>query len=411
MSKSILHEAYSSLLNKGRLEANSNQAALIDRLATLQSQLASGISNKTRLPLPGLYIYGSVGTGKSRLADLFAATLPSSLSKRRTHFHEFMLDIHKRLHHARSAPGFAGDPLLRIGQEVSAESKVLCFDEFQVSDIADAMILKRLFGAIWAAGGVMVSTSNRHPDQLYENGLNRSLFLPFIEDLKRRSNVWKLQGEEDYRLSHTVERDEVFYTDHTAFTNAFSLATGGEILNPLVIPVMMNRSLQVQAYTSQTGKTVVSSTSADLLQRNLGAADYHALCAKASSIYISGLRQFNALELDYVRRLITLIDLAYESKTKVVILSETPFTELFKNVAPSVEPQLLQNLSMSVRREGGSSSSMMTTFIGETEWSATGLKTASLATGGAGEADVRFAIGRAVSRMSEMGRRDYGALD
>lgn len=404
MSKSVLHDAYSALLSRGRLKANSNQAALIDRLAILQTQLSSSPQS-----LPGLYIYGSVGTGKSRLADLFAATLPSGVSKRRTHFHEFMLDIHKRLHQARSAPGFAGDPLLRIGHEVAAESRLLCFDEFQVSDIADAMILKRLFGAIWAGGGVMVSTSNRHPDQLYENGLNRPLFLPFIEDLKRRCAVWRLQGEEDYRLSPTSEREEVFFTDRAAFEVALVQATEEEAFSTLVIPVMMNRALQVQAYTSPTGRTIVSSSFADLFQRNLGAADYHALCATANTVFVSGLRQFHTTELDYVRRLITLIDLAYETKTKVIILSDDPLTELFKKVAPSVQPQLLESLS--VRKEGGSSSSMMSTFIGETEWSATGLKAASLATGGAGETDVRFAIGRAVSRLSEMGRRDFGMLD
>lgn len=410
MSKSALHEAYTALLGKGRLKSNPNQAALIDRLALLQTELSSTSADAT-YPLTGLYIYGSVGTGKSRLADLFSATLPKGISKKRTHFHEFMLDIHKRLHHARSTPGFAGDPLLRIGRDVAAENRVLCFDEFQVSDIADAMILKRLFGAIWAGGGVMVSTSNRHPDQLYENGLNRLLFMPFIEDLKRRCEVWRLQGEEDYRLSPTSERDEVFFTKPQAFQIALATATANGTPERKVIPVMMNRALEVQAYKPRTpgGRQVVVGTFADLCQRNLGAADYHALCAAASSIYISGLRQFKATELDYVRRLITLIDLAYESKTRVVCLSNAPLTELFKLVAPSVQRQLLESLS--VRKEGGSSSSMMSTFIGETEWSATGLKAASLATGGAGETDVRFAIGRAVSRLSEMGRRDYGLQD
>ena len=173
----------------------------------------------------------------------------------------------------------------------------------------------------------------------------------------------------------------------------------------------MNRVLRVQAYddTLGSGKQVVYSTFDDLCHRNLGAADYHALCAAATSIFISGLSQFQSTDLDYVRRLITLVDLAYESKTRIVCLSDTPVAELFKLVAPSVQPQLLEGLS--VRKEGGSSSSMMSTFIGETEWSATGLKAASLAAGGAGETDVRFAIGRAVSRLSEMARRDYNTQD
>jgi len=404
MSKSALHEAYKSLLKSGRLSANPNQAALIDRLSILQSRLAT-----TEGSLPGLYIYGSVGTGKSRLADLFASTLPTNVSKRRTHFHEFMLDIHTRLHRARSAPGYAGDPLLKIGRQVALESRVLCFDEFQVSDIVDAMILKRLFGSIWAAGGVMVSTSNRHPDRLYENGLNRLLFLPFIEELKRKCEVWNLLGDADYRMTATGEREEVYFTDRSEFDTALAQATNNEPLQTIKIAVMMNRALEVQALHRTDGRYVVSSQFSDLCHKNLGAADFHALCATASSIYISGLTRFQAKQLDYVRRFITLIDIAYESKTRIVCLSDTPLKELFKIVAPGIKAQLLESLS--VRKEGGSSSSMMSTFIGETEWSATGLQDASLATGGAGETDVRFAISRAISRLSEMGLKEYGRLD
>lgn len=161
MSESVIHVAYKQLLSRGRLIANPGQNALVTRLASLQQTLLQSAEPQT-----GLYIYGSVGTGKSRLADLFASTLPSQVSKRRVHFHEFMMDIHSRLHKARSLATYAGDPLVQIGREVRSESRVLCFDEFQVSDIADALILKRLFGAIWDSGGVMVSTSNRHPGKL-----------------------------------------------------------------------------------------------------------------------------------------------------------------------------------------------------------------------------------------------------
>lgn len=161
MSESAIHAAYKTLLSRGRLTINHGQAALVARLATLQQTLL-----QSEEPQSGLYIYGSVGTGKSRLADLFASTLPSQISKRRVHFHEFMMDVHSRLHHARSLPTYSGDPLVQIGKDVRKESRVLCFDEYQVSDIADALILKRLFGAFWNSGGVTVSTSNRHPNNL-----------------------------------------------------------------------------------------------------------------------------------------------------------------------------------------------------------------------------------------------------
>jgi peroxisome-assembly ATPase len=155
MIRTSLHAAYKRLLERCYLTPNPSQAALVDRLSGLQQSLAD-----LNYDQGGLYIYGDVGTGKSRLADLFAATMPPSISTRRVHFHEFMMDIHSRLHHARSVAGYSGDPLPQIGREVRNESKVLCFDEFQVTDIADAMIIKRLFGAIWDNGGAMVATSN-----------------------------------------------------------------------------------------------------------------------------------------------------------------------------------------------------------------------------------------------------------
>lgn len=416
MSQSPLHAAYKTLLSKGRLKVNPGQLALVERLAELQTSL-----QRRNHALRGLYIYGSVGTGKSRIADLFAATLPDGISKRRIHFHEFMLDMHSRLHRARSLAGYAGDPLVQIGREVQAESKVLCFDEFQVTDIADAMILQRLFGSIWKAGGVMVSTSNRHPDKLYENGLNRALFIPFIEELQRRCEVWRMEGDQDYRLTASGEREVVFYNIHGAFEGSLANSINGSPLEALTIPVMMGRSLLVQASGPNDGETglIVSATFADLCERNLGSADYHALCAKARTIYLSGLRQFRTNELDFARRFITLIDLAYESRTRVICHSDTSLNEIFEKILQREkvsqglsEPKAKQALAdgMSVRKGGGSSSSMMSTFIGETEWSATGLP-ASLATGGAGETDVVFAVGRAVSRLHEMGSKSYGLQD
>lgn len=415
MSKSAIHGAYASLLARTRLKPNSGQEALVDRLSVLQQTLLA-----SEKPQQGLYIYGSVGTGKSRLADLFAATLPSSISKRRVHFHEFMMEIHSRLHHARSVAGYSGDPLQQIGRDVRNESRVLCFDEFQVTDIADAMILKRLFGSIWESGGVMVSTSNRMPDNLYENGLNRQLFLPFIAELKRKCEVWKLEGDQDYRMSSRDEqsqREKVFFTDSRAFESSLRVATSSRSPKKLTVQVMMGRQLVVQAYeTRSDGKAVVVGTFEDLCQRNLGTADYHALCRVASTIYLTGLRRFKADELDFIRRFITLVDLAYESKTRLVILSSVMLSEVFAEAAPASEGampasgDLSKHIEMSVKKGGGSSSSMMSTFVGDTEWSATGLP-ASLASGGAGETDVRFAIGRAVSRLFEMGSKSYGVQD
>lgn len=434
MTRTALHAAYKGLLQRGRLAPDQHQAALISRLADLQEELVQSNQNNTSIlpnaqptkPTKGLYIYGTVGTGKSRLADLFAATLPSAISKRRIHFHEFMMDIHSRLHHARSQPGYGGDPLVQIGRNIREESRVLCFDEFQVTDIADAMILGRLFGSIWREGGVMVSTSNRHPDSLYENGLNRDLVLPFIRKLQRRCEVWEIGGREDYRMrgmrdGAVHERDENFFTDDSDFGERLQTALDGRSMQQVSIPVYGNRTLEVSAAPSQEGArienrkpelAVVKTTFEELCETSLGSGDYHALCASTEAIFISGLRPFRTGEKDSVRRFITLIDLAYEHKKKVFCQSSVPLGEVFANIVP-VDSKLKDALKqgMTVKGEGGSSSSMMSTFIGETEWSATGLMEASLATGGAGETDVGFAIGRAISRLYEMGSKSYAQQD
>lgn len=411
MSKSTLQAAYKALIKRNRLTPNPHQAALIARLTTLQNDLLSSNGNA---PQRGVYIYGDVGTGKSRVADLFSSNLPSSISSRRVHFNEFMIDIHLRLHRARSQRSFQGDPLVHIGRDVRNESKVLCFDEFQVTDIADAMILKRLFGAIWDSGGVMVSTSNRAPDRLYENGLNRDLFLPFIGELVRRCEIWRMRGEEDYRMGETSGgRVDVFFTDPDKFKKNLSVAVGTSEIKEMVIPVLMSRELKVRGATLPDSRVIVSSTFGELCEAFKGSADYHALCKSASNIYITGLRQFRFDELDLVRRFITLVDLAYQANSRIICLSCVPLFEVFANIVPNellVEGKLQQQL-MTVKGEGGSSSSMMSTFIGDMEWSATGLSEASLATGGAGETDVRFAIGRAVSRLFEMGSKKYGTRD
>lgn len=416
-----LTTAYRSLLHRNRLTPDILQSALVDRLSTLQTELSSPPPPKSHPPPPrGLYIHGGVGTGKSRIADLFASTLPPHVSKRRIHFHEFMLDVHARLHVARSQSHYAGDPLVQIGRDVASESRVLCFDEFQVSDIADAMILRRLFGAVWSCGGVLVSTSNRAPGRLYENGLNRELFVPFIGDLVRRCEVWEVEGREDYRMkgARGGERIGTFFLDGGTFEGSLEAKVqrlGG--LERCEIAVAGGRELSVMAVRDEeVGSLLVRATFAELCQANRGSSDFIALCRSAKEIYVTGLRRFGRDELDIVRRFITLVDLAYEAGARIFCLSEVPLMEVFAEIVPGqtipVEAPVKRQMdNMTVRGEGGSSSSMSSTFFGDMEWSATGLREASLATGGAGETDVRFAVGRAVSRLFEMGSPAYRSLD
>jgi peroxisome-assembly ATPase len=256
----------------------------------------------------------------------------------------------------------------------------------------------------------MVSTSNRPPETLYENGLNRSVFLPFIAQLKKQSEVWKMEGTEDYRMLDSKDRQRTFFTDQQAFQDEVDRAKAGR--NPIehVIPVMMGRKLSLPALDTKEGETLVFSTFSNLCTRNLGAADYIALCREAKTIFMDDLRAFRARDLDYARRFITLVDAAYESGTKLGIHSSAPLDSLFKEITEAEKRRAGRMLhsNMQVKKGGGSSSSMMSTFVnGDTEWSATGLSEASLATGGAGETDVSFAVGRAVSRLYEMGSNIY----
>jgi protein AFG1 len=202
--------------------------------------------------------------------------------------------------------------------------------------------------------------------------------------------------------------------DETVFLAELAAATDGAPLQPVEIPVIMSRKLRVQAHQPAQGcKSTVSATFSSLCENYLGSTDYHALCNHASTIYLSNLRQFAADEVDIVRRFITLVDIAYESKTRVLCHSTHSVLQTFKNIVMSshsneIVPEPIARLQdLMVKGEGGSSSSHATTFIGSMEWSATGRKEASLATGGAGETDVRFAVLRTISRLHEMTSEGY----
>lgn len=214
MSGSI-RTRYQALAAAGDIEADQAQAALIERFTALEERLNQkrlarkssslgwlfGGGKKPVAPLRGLYIHGEVGRGKTMLMDLFFETTAVQ-RKRRAHFHEFMADVHERIHVLRQEPAQNGaaDPILRAAAAIAEETWLLCFDEFHVTDIADAMILGRLFTRLFELGVVVVATSNIAPDGLYKDGLNRALFLPFIALLKKHVEVVRLEARADFRL-------------------------------------------------------------------------------------------------------------------------------------------------------------------------------------------------------------------
>jgi cell division protein ZapE len=200
-------EAYRALIAANELKADPDQATAAARLGKLEAELRAGppkngllsrlFSKAERAAPRGIYMWGSVGRGKSMLMDLFYEAAPG-IPKRRVHFHAFMLEVHAALHKWREQN--VDDPILRVADDIAKDVRLLAFDELQVTNVADAMILSRLFTALIAAGTTVVATSNRHPRDLYKDGLNRELFLPFIALLEAELDVIALDGPIDYRL-------------------------------------------------------------------------------------------------------------------------------------------------------------------------------------------------------------------
>ncbi len=277
---------------------------------------------KPEPPPQGLYLFGGVGRGKSMLMDMFFASAPVA-PKRRVHFHAFMLETHARIHAWRKLPPDAperaegDDPIPPTAARIAAEARLLCFDEFQVADVADAMILGRLFTELFARGVVVVATSNRAPDQLYAGGLNRQLFLPFIALVEKELDLLHLNGPVDYRLARLAGMPVYFAplgpAADTALDGVFAALTDGEA------PV--SETLEVQGrqlVLPCTARGVVRAGFAELCARALGAADYLALAARFHTLVLDGVPAMGPDKRNEAKRFVTLIDALYEARAKLI---------------------------------------------------------------------------------------------
>ena len=277
-----------------------------------------GIARRLKAEAPqGLYLYGSVGRGKSMLMDLFFEVAPVE-RKRRVHFHAFMAEVHDRLHAWRAkTKGTEADPLPELAGDLAEEAWLLCFDEFVVTQIADAMILARLFEALFARGVVVVATSNFEPDRLYEGGLQRERFLPFIEVLKQRLDILDLGRGTDYRLDRLMGM-QVYYSPldaaaEAALGQAFAQLTDGAEVAPDSLTVK-GRTLEV----SQAARGVARFTFAELCEQPLGAGDYLAIAEAFHTVVLSGIPEMGPEKRNEARRFMTLIDALYEHRTKLI---------------------------------------------------------------------------------------------
>jgi cell division protein ZapE len=347
---STVRKAYDALVTAGELKPDSAQAAVADKLETLARMLERPVEKPGALarlfgakpppPVRGAYLWGGVGRGKSMLMDLFFQHV-SVPPARRIHFHQFMLETHARIAAVRAriqADGDPGDPIPAVAAQWAAEARLLAFDEMQVTNVADAMILSRLFTALLAAGTTVVATSNRHPRDLYKDGLNRELFLPFIALLESELDVIALDGPIDYRLDrlggmptyHTPNGPEA----SAALSDLFFRLTDFPVEDRTKVPTAElaidgpgggGRTLHVPK--SLKGVAVFSFKR--LCAEARGAADYLAIARTYHTVFLVGVPVLGPENRNEAARFVTLIDALYEWRTKLMIAADAPPDRLY----------------------------------------------------------------------------------
>lgn len=307
---------------------DSAQKKVDARLSALRDAVEKNGKKRSRKGSPpaGLYIWGGVGRGKTMLMDGFYESISPSISKRRVHYHEFMIDVHNEIHRARQK-GVAEKALMKYAEKTAKEFSVLCFDEFHVTDIADAMILGRLFTALLDNGVICVMTSNWPPDQLYKGGLQRDRFLPFIDLLQERMEILKLDGGIDYRLQYLTDTGVYFWplTKHAMADGVFSRLTGGVKAGGEELTVK-GRTIRVD----RAAKGVARFTFQQLCELPMGAEDYLAIADVYHTVFLEGVPKLGYDRRNEAKRLMTLVDAFYDRGTKLIVTADAPPDQLYR---------------------------------------------------------------------------------
>ena len=338
-----LTHAYDALVDAGKLRPDAAQRgamplfdpilAYLTKPAPKTGGLRGLLGRSKPEPPPALYLWGGVGRGKSMLMDLFVAHA-GDVPKRRVHFHAFMQEIHAGLHAARQRG--IEDALAPVADKVAADVRLLAFDEMQITDITDAMLVGRLFERLMAAGVVIVTTSNRVPDDLYKDGLNRSLFLPFIEMIKTRMVVHELVSETDYR-QHRLAGAQVYFSPAGAHARAemariWDELTGHDPGTALHLSVK-GRDVVVPKAHNGVGRASFW----DLCGQPLGPGDYLAIAQALRVLMLEDIPYLSASNYNEAKRFVTLIDALYEGRVRLIASAASEPERLYTEGAGSFE--------------------------------------------------------------------------
>ena len=333
---------YRELVRSGAIHADPAQRAAVEKLQLLHMRLKDydpakgkqvalgwfGFGRKAAKAdkaLTGLYLFGGVGRGKSMLMDLFFATAPVE-PKRRVHFHAFMAEVHAGIHAARKTN--VEDPIQPVADQIAASAVLLCFDEFQVTDITDAMILGRLFEALFARHVVVVATSNLPPDDLYKDGLNREVFLPFIRMLHDRVDLVELDTPIDYRQGLDGGAPSYFTplgpVASAGMDAAWRRETGGEPATPLTLSIH-GRRIHIAQATEEAGRASFE----ELCENPLGPSDYLAIAEQFTAFFIDAIPRLTWARNNEAKRFVTLIDTFYEARMRLYCSAEVPPAQIY----------------------------------------------------------------------------------
>ncbi|MDG1412993.1 MAG: cell division protein ZapE [Alphaproteobacteria bacterium] len=332
---------YQQFVAQGRLKADEGQAQAVTLLNTLFQELANTktqpgkgrwqklfgrASSDVSATISGLYLYGGVGRGKTMLMDVFASCLETG-SYQRLHFHDFMVMAHNAVQAARNAD--AADPFTHAAEQLIKAGHIICFDEMEVRDIADAMIVQRLFAALWNKGMVLIATSNRAPDQLYLNGLHRDRFLPFIEQINSRLTIHEIARGPDWRQQYLAEISnwhvKTLDDDCTVSLDAiFARLTDNKPAGPETVTIAARDVL-----LAKVAGDVADTPFAALCGVPLGARDYLALADRLAGLVIRDIPVLGDAEQNEARRFMWLIDAFYDRGRFLIASAEKPVESLY----------------------------------------------------------------------------------